>query len=205
MFYSDCRTLQGKFMSEQLSFLEATPRPAMDGLFLATFPPESPGAAMSTVGQQQLSRYRLRGKLHATQRLHVSLIGFGEHDGLPQRIVDKVREGAASVSFVPFEISFDRVESFGKSGPYPRVLRCDDDSAVRFTTFHQTVCFAMGKVGLGKWIRPLTPHVTLMYGDRRVESEAIAPIGWTVTEFVLVHSLLGRSQYIRLGRWPLRG
>jgi RNA 2',3'-cyclic 3'-phosphodiesterase len=64
----------------------------------------------------------------------------------------------------------------------------------------------MGKIGLGQWIRPLTaPHVTLMYADRRVDSEAIAPIGWTVTEFVLVHSLLGRSQYLALGRWPLRG
>jgi RNA 2',3'-cyclic 3'-phosphodiesterase len=194
-------------MSDQLSLLE--PIPALnDGLFLALFPPGQPRAATSAAGQQQLSKHGLRGKLHAVDRLHVSLISFGEHDGVPQRIVDKVREGAASVSFAPFEISFDHVESFGKSGqsgPYPCVLRCDHDSAMRFTTFHQTVCFAMGKVGLGKWIRPLTPHVTLIYADRRVESEAIAPIGWTVTEFVLVHSLLGRSQYIQLGRWSLRG
>jgi|EndMetStandDraft_2_1072991.scaffolds.fasta_scaffold40794_3 RNA 2',3'-cyclic 3'-phosphodiesterase len=82
-------------MPEQLSLLEPGPsRPLTDGVFLAIFPP---GGAMSTAGQQQLSRHRLRGKLHAPERLHVSLIGFGEHDGLPQRLVDKVRGRGVSL------------------------------------------------------------------------------------------------------------
>ncbi len=48
-----------------------------------------------------------------------------------------------------------------------------------------------------------TPHVTLLYDDKLVAEQPIPPIGWTVTEFVLIHSLLGKTEHIPLGRWPL--
>lgn len=48
-----------------------------------------------------------------------------------------------------------------------------------------------------------TPHVTLLYDDRHVAEHAVDTIRWTVQEFVLVHSLVGQTLYIPLGRWPL--
>jgi RNA 2',3'-cyclic 3'-phosphodiesterase len=48
-----------------------------------------------------------------------------------------------------------------------------------------------------------TPHVTLLYGDGRIGEQSIDPIGWTVREFALVLSLIGKTKYIPLGRWPL--
>ena len=53
--------------------------------------------------------------------------------------------------------------------------------------------------------RLAAPGMTLLYGDREIKEEAIEPIDWTVREFVLVHSLLGRNRYSALARWPLRG
>ena len=47
------------------------------------------------------------------------------------------------------------------------------------------------------------PHVTLAYDARKIAAEAVAPIGWRVDEFVLVHSLLGRTRHVRLGGWAL--
>jgi 2'-5' RNA ligase len=45
-----------------------------------------------------------------------------------------------------------------------------------------------------------TPHVTLLYDARGVEEYPIAPLAWTVTEFVLIRSLGGHEC---LARWPL--
>jgi 2'-5' RNA ligase len=52
--------------------------------------------------------------------------------------------------------------------------------------------------------RKFTPHVTLLYDDRMVPEQAVEPISWRVREFVLTHSLLGKTQHVELGRWPLR-
>ena len=40
--------------------------------------------------------------------------------------------------------------------------------------------------------------------DRAVKEQAIEPVRLTVSDFALVHSLVGRSRYIELARWPLR-
>ena len=48
--------------------------------------------------------------------------------------------------------------------------------------------------------KDFTPHVTLLYAERNVEEHPIEPIGWTVSEFVLIHSMRG---HVHLGRWPL--
>jgi 2'-5' RNA ligase len=51
--------------------------------------------------------------------------------------------------------------------------------------------------------RNYTPHITLLWADRCIDEYPIAPIGWTVRDFVLVMSHVGASQHIHLGRWRL--
>ncbi|MGH8283840.1 MAG: 2'-5' RNA ligase family protein [Gammaproteobacteria bacterium] len=59
--------------------------------------------------------------------------------------------------------------------------------------------------GLARLVkREFTPHVTLLYGNNVMKPQSIEPIGWTVREFVLVHSLLGRTEHRVLERWPLQ-
>jgi 2'-5' RNA ligase len=48
--------------------------------------------------------------------------------------------------------------------------------------------------------REFTPHVTMLYAERRVEECPIEPIRWMVNEFVLIHS---RNGHTHLARWPL--
>jgi 2'-5' RNA ligase len=57
--------------------------------------------------------------------------------------------------------------------------------------------------GLGRRERAFVPHVTLLYDARNVTVQPVDPLGWTVREFVLVHSLLGQTRYRVLGRWTL--
>jgi len=63
---------------------------------------------------------------------------------------------------------------------------------------------AMESVNIGHYIRRrFRPHVTLLYGDRAVPSEPIAPIRWEVNELVLIQSVVGEHVHIDLDRWPL--
>ena len=49
-----------------------------------------------------------------------------------------------------------------------------------------------------------TPHLTLLFDERRVVERGVEPIGWTVRELVLVRSLHGQARHVALGRWPLK-
>jgi 2'-5' RNA ligase len=49
--------------------------------------------------------------------------------------------------------------------------------------------------------RDFTPHVTLLFDDCAVEEQPFGPIGWTVRNLVLIHSMNGHRH---LAQWSLR-
>lgn len=102
----------------------------------------------------------------------------------------------------PFEVSFDRSASFrGRAGNRPFVL-IGDDGMDRLRRFRKTLGLAMAENGLKRLAnRDFTPHITLLYAERNIEEHPIEPIGWTVNELVLIHSMQGHAH---LARWPLR-
>ncbi|GLS37667.1 hypothetical protein GCM10010869_32610 [Mesorhizobium tianshanense] len=54
----------------------------------------------------------------------------------------------------------------------------------------------------------IEPHVTLLRDEvrvPRVRERIVEPIGWTVRDFVLIHSLIRQGLYKELGRWQLNG
>ena len=189
-------------MTDQLLFpgMEAA-RPLTDSLFFEIVPGTLARARRGAVTQDLRNKHALTGKPLA-ERLHVSLHGIGEYPSCPDEIAARAIEAAASVTMAPFEVTFDRAMSFaGKAGQLPLVLVGEATDGV--AALQQALGGVLAKAGLAA--RRSTPHVTLLYDVRRVEEQPVAPIGWTVREFVLVHSLLGRGLYKSLGRWPLRG
>ena len=46
--------------------------------------------------------------------------------------------------------------------------------------------------------------MTLLYDVESVPYQPVTPIAWTVREFAIVHSLVGKTEHCILGRWPLR-
>ena len=64
---------------------------------------------------------------------------------------------------------------------------------------------AMTDAGIGRYVRSrFKPHMTLLYDRKYVAPQPIRPLRWTANEVVLIDSLVGRSQHIVLGRWPLQ-
>ena len=53
--------------------------------------------------------------------------------------------------------------------------------------------------------RSFKPHVTLLYDAKNIPEHPVHPVGWTVTELVLVRSYVGLGRHEHLARWPLCG
>ena len=145
----------------------------------------------------------LRTSHSSARRLHATLHHVGDYGGLPQDIVARACDVAPTVAMPPFTVAFDGVESFrGRPGHRPFVLR-GEDGVAGLMMLQQRLGLAMAKAGLGCAVRHYTPHVTMLYGDRLVADRRVDTVSWAVREFVLVHSLLGRSCYRPLARFPL--
>ena len=192
-------------MTKQLSLdgFSADPKPT-DRLFIGIFPPAPVSARISCSAEELRLRHGLTGKPLAPERFHVTLFHLGDYVGLPEGLTRSAVEAAASVTAAPFEVGFDFVESFSTKTPkLPLVLR-SSTAIERLMDFQAQLGHALRKVGLGRYVGPqFTPHVTLLYDAKSVAREPVEPVTWTVNEFVLVHSLLGRSRHVHFGRWSL--
>ena len=164
-------------------------------LFFAAVPDVDAAAEMYRVAGILKQAHRFTRKRVPRERLHVSLLFLGH--GSEQLLRDAC-EAVAGVKMTPFEVSFDRTASFcGRPGNYPFVL-VGGDALDRLTSLGHALDAAIAESGVaGRVRRDFTPHVTLLYGDRAVEEYPVAPIRWTVSEFVLIHSLQGHRHVAR--------
>ena len=196
----------------QLSDLFGTipsPKPT-DRLFFALFPSEEAIPQIIKVSQQLREEHGLTGKSLSNDRLHVTLHHVGDYaGGLPNGLAEAAQEVAATIVMPAFEVTFDRAMSFaGSPRNKPFVLRGNephDGGLAALMAFQKAFYLAMCRAGLQgpRANAKFAPHVTLMYDSHGVPEQVVEPIRWTAHDFVLVHSLLGLTKHIHLGRWPL--
>jgi 2'-5' RNA ligase len=172
-------------------------------LFLGAVPDADARAKIDRLSRILKRSHRFDGASIKPECLHVSLLGLGRL-GLGSPSEDLVRTGheaAAAVRMARFDVTFDRTVSFrGKSGQLPFVLIAGDGWSALQSLRQQLVEALRRKAMKGVARRAFTPHVTLWYGESGIAECPIEPIGWTVREFVLIHSLHGHTC---LARWPL--
>ncbi len=178
--------------------------PPTDRLFLAIFPDSETATQIARLSESLRVSLGLHGKPLKTERFHITLHHLGDYAGLPSGLVDAAKTAGATLGENAFDIEFNRVESFsGRPQNRPFVLR-GDQGLESLHSFRQALSVALAREGLGKRVSgPFTPHLTLLYDHSIVPSTQIPPIHWKASEFVLVHSLLGKTQHIRLASWPL--
>jgi 2'-5' RNA ligase len=181
------------------------PKARTDRVFFALQPPEPAASAIAALSRQLKADLGLKGKLIPVERLHVTLNFFGDHVGLPQGLLQALSDAAGELRFEPFDLVFDRVMSFkaGAGRKPPFVLRGGDEGLAPVMHFRRAIDDVLARRGLARsFDLRFTPHVTLMYGHKMVTEQAVAPITWRVSEFVLVDSLIGQGKHIVMGRWP---
>jgi 2'-5' RNA ligase len=171
-------------------------------IFLACLPDAETAARIHAQAVALKRDHALIGTLILPEHLHVTLFHLGDWASLPDDVVRLAKEAATTVVVPPFEVSFARLESFrNRTGIYPCVLTGD---TAQWRDLHAALGAALKRAGLAAATQgEFQPHVTLLYDALRLKPAAIAPISWTVCDFVLVHSVLGKTTHIHLGRWPL--
>jgi 2'-5' RNA ligase len=176
---------------------------ANDRLFFALFPTMTAAARIYALQQDLRVRHGLWGRALAMERLHVMLFHLGDYAGLPSLIVDRALEAAGRVNASAFDVTFDVALSFtGRPRNRPFVLR-SERGTLEVEGFQRCLGAQMKASGLGKFVRPYTPHMTLLYDSADVAEQIVEPVSWQAAEFRLVHSMLGQTRLVSLGSWTL--
>lgn len=185
---------------------EATPQLPAHRLFLAIKPDAATAAHIAQLVDQLRPVVGFKGKALRTERLHVTLHHLGDFvQPPPEEVVTRARTAAASLALPPFDVTFDQVVSFhGRRDHRPFVLLGGEGTAT-LMAFQAALGEALQHAGLPVPRAHFKPHVTLLYDRGGFAPKAVTPITWTVRDFILIHSWLGKTRYDELGRWPLQG
>ncbi|HRH88655.1 MAG TPA: 2'-5' RNA ligase family protein [Rubrivivax sp.] len=187
------------------------PRPP-HRLFFAALPDAAAGAQAHERIHALQVRQGLAGHPTATDRRHVTLHWLGDHEAFPADLVADACAACAAgaaVGLAPFEPVFDRLGSIGdvrRPGP---VVLSGGDGLRGLRELQRALGRALQAAHLGCQVREaFVPHMTQLYPRPMVHVpvHAVAPLSWTLREWVLIDSQARGSvaEYRILGRWPLR-
>ncbi|SFN97699.1 2'-5' RNA ligase family protein [Sphingomonas sp. OK281] len=135
------------------------------------------------------------------EHLHVTIDILDDQDRVSTALERNLKAIGDAVEAAPFMLRFDTVVGSDRS----IALRPhgENDS---FAALYQRIAVAREAAGLrARDGYRSSPHMTLGYRDGAPFTQGIAPIGWTVDAFVLVHSHVGRNRHDVIGRWVLSG
>ncbi|MFC5474099.1 2'-5' RNA ligase family protein [Paraherbaspirillum soli] len=197
-------------MSDLMSLpgFDPPPKPT-DRLLFAVLPDISVAMCIEQLAHALRSKHALHGTpLHAGQ-LHITLLGLGDHVGLPKYLLAAAFWAASQITQEAFPVRFDKVLTFRYksrvSDKYPTVL-CSSEGATGLTILHKGLVDALRSIGFGGMSASLTPHMTLLYDRQKILEHTVEPVEWGVREFVLLRRHIDqRRPYSVLGKWPLRG
>jgi len=164
-----------------------------------------PAQMLATVGATRSRLVRLEGlsgREIGPDRLHITLHDLGGFDEPSTDFIDALAFIAAAISTPPFEVMFDQAQSFPRPLGDPPLVLSSSGELAGLAALRRELGLALANAGI--WHQETrTPHMTLLYDSRAVRKQAIEPVTWIATEFVLVKSLVGKSVHKRLGAWPL--
>lgn len=140
----------------------------------------------------------LAGGAVSDERLHLTLAITDDHPAYPRSLVDRLLEIGDATSAEPVAVTLDRLSSNGSVVALRPSRSLPQLAALRRELGRRFSCSGIQREG---W--RFNPHVTLTYRKCQPFLRHVAPFVWEAAEVVLVHSLLGKTKHVELGRWPL--
>ena len=178
---------------------------AKQRLFFAVRPSAAAASRVFSLARQLQAAHGLSGKPIPVERLHITLHWLRDHVALPPELVERAVVAGGIVDAAPFEVAFDCVESLGDASRGGPLVLTGSTGLVALRRIQRALSGAMIEAGLGAYAQAdFMPHVTLLYDDKHVARQAVDPIRWTVSELVLVHSVVGEGRHVTLGQWSLQ-
>jgi 2'-5' RNA ligase len=172
-----------------------------DALFFALVPDAAAAWSLAEIGRDLRLKHGLTGRLVARGHLHLPLIGFDIPADVSPGLVRLATQTAAAIRMAPFEVVLDRARSL--AGLRRPLVLYGNEGVLGVRALQFAIEIAMQELGIGAAGRRLMPHVTVLDGWRGSVEEAVEPVRWTATEFMLRCHLRGRRESVVLGRWPL--
>ena len=174
--------------------------------FFALSPDAEVRRQLGQVADDLKANDSLNGSWVARERYHLTLHHLGQFPEAYPDLVKRALEAANNIQTEAFTIKLDHFMSFdSKTGKFPCVLTSKYELP-ELKNFWQLLKNSLFTRRLGlELANTFTPHATLLYSRQPVtKNYAVTPIQWQVKDFVLIESLVGKSEHIELGRWPLR-
>ena len=84
------------------------PRALTDRLFFGLFPDAGTAARIAALGEDLKRKHGMKSRVHAVDRLHVTLFHLGDFPGLPNDLVRKATAAAEGLRAEPFEVKIGR-------------------------------------------------------------------------------------------------
>ncbi|KWZ37079.1 hypothetical protein WS64_08755 [Burkholderia anthina] len=173
--------------------------------FFAVMPDPDTAMRMTKQRERLGPAVRISGRPLDAKRLHVTLYSLGDFVYVPEMVVERACFAAATIDVPPFGVTFDQMLRFnGRPGHRPFVLT-GSEGLDALIMFQRSLLDALRGARLRISGTRFMPHLTLLYGDGKFGRCDLEPITWTVNEFMLIHSWLGKTHYDVIGRWPLTG
>lgn len=131
-------------------------------------------------------------------RLHMTMGITGDFATFPQDVAERMTAIGDGLAGDRFVLAIDRLSGSdrsialrpGKRPPALSALQKQIDDLLRYWNLMRS-----------GW--SFNPHVTLGYRAGLSFLEPVTPLVWDVREIVLIHSLVGATRHVELGRWPL--
>jgi 2'-5' RNA ligase len=176
-------------------------------LFFVLRPTVEVASEALEIARDNRGAHSLTGPSRPKELLHVTLNGIGAYHRLPQDIVFGAEQVAATVRAQPFELVLDEVMSFSHPGEPQAFVICSRQENEALMDLRRQIQEGLYQAGLPYNLGGhLTPHMTLLYDRKTVLPEKLGrPVRWNIQEFLLIHSIYGKSEHNVVGRWPLLG
>ena len=198
-------------MQAHLPGIEAPPEPSVTaGLwFFALRVPEAVAARIADLASGLRLRHGLAGPSVEPVQLHLPLQALQPQPLRKGSWLSAGLRAAASVRGAPFEVRLDRVLTL-PSGTTEAMLRSacalvgGDERESGVMRLRDALGEGMREARLkGARLGRYLPHVALVYDEAAVPQDAVEPISWTATEFVLIEQAHPGAPFIERGRWAL--
>lgn len=168
--------------------------PPVHRLFFALRPPEG---ALEYLADEQ---WRF-GPGHAVRRdhLHMTLAITNDFAAYPVRVAAEMARIGDAVVARQCPVVLDQAVASNRS-----VMLMPSETLHRVDDLHRLLRAGMAASGArlrARWRH--SAHMTLLYRDGKPFLKPVHPVSWCATEFVLIHSLAGRTHHRILAVWPL--
>ncbi len=164
---------------------------ARNPLYVMAKPPPEVAARIAALPRNDPGR--------GSELLHVTLLKLFDLHYAPSEWLPAVIAALDSFEGAAFPLRFDRIEA------RKAVTLRTRDPLLLARSFQQALVRHLleRRAPLMLGTTP-EPHLTINYRDDRQGARKLEPIGWTVTEILLIESVVGKTTHVEHGRWALR-